>query len=161
VVAEPVTGLITAAIVTKAAGPGSSDADARQVMLATEEAFTMPASMSGRANFSPRCGRCIVKDNCTTAAGGRIVMIDEGALLRRAHRAQASTPAFTTVYRQTRPMAERAIAWMTRHMRRMPYRGVVKNNAAWQVRAAAINLKRLTTMGLTRHNGTRDLPATA
>jgi len=50
-------------------------------------------------------------------------------------------------------MIERTLAWMTRGSRRVPYRGVVKNNAWWANRAAAINLKRLLNLGLTAQNG--------
>ena len=46
-------------------------------------------------------------------------------------------------------MVECSIAWMTRGARRVPYRGVVKNNAWWVNRAAAINLRRLLNLGLT------------
>ena len=51
-------------------------------------------------------------------------------------------------------MVERTIAWMTRGARRVPYRGVSKNNAWWTTRAAAINLKRLLTLGLSIEDGT-------
>ncbi len=46
-------------------------------------------------------------------------------------------------------MVERSIAWLTRGHRRVPYRGVVKNDAWLHLRAAAINLRRLLTPGLT------------
>ena len=55
-------------------------------------------------------------------------------------------------------MVERSIAWMTRGARRVPYRGVVKNNAWWVNRAAAINLKRLLNLGLTNQNGALSKP---
>lgn len=51
-------------------------------------------------------------------------------------------------------MVERTIAWMTRGARRVPYRGVAKNNAWWTTRAAAINLKRLLSLGLDTEEGT-------
>ena len=51
-------------------------------------------------------------------------------------------------------MVERSIAWMTRDARRVPYRGVIKNNAWWATRAAGINLKRLLNLGLVLENGT-------
>jgi IS5 family transposase len=46
-------------------------------------------------------------------------------------------------------MVERSLAWMTRGSRRVPYRGVLKNDAWLHLRAAAINLRRLLTLGLT------------
>jgi hypothetical protein len=45
-------------------------------------------------------------------------------------------------------MVERSIAWMTRGVRRLRYFGVTKNDAWWQLRAAAINLRKLTRLGL-------------
>jgi hypothetical protein len=51
-------------------------------------------------------------------------------------------------YRQHRPMVERAIAWLVRGNRKVPYRRVAKND-----RAAALNLRRLIALGLT-HNST-------
>lgn len=35
----------------------------------------------------------------------------------------------------------------------MPYHGVAKNDAWWHLRAAAVNLRRLLTLGLTSTNG--------
>lgn len=70
------------------------------------------------------------------------------------HRVRAQDPAFQAVYRQHRPMVERTLPWMTRGVRRVPYRCTVKNNAWWVNRAAAINPKRLLSLGLTSQNGT-------
>ena len=50
-------------------------------------------------------------------------------------------------------MVERSIAWLTRGNRRVPYRGVAKNNAWLHLRVAAINLRRLLTLGLHLHHG--------
>ena len=73
--------------------------------------------------------------------------------VKREHRARAAEPGFQADYRQHRPMVERSIAWLTRGARRVPYRGVAKNNAWWTLRAAGINLKRLLNLGLTHRNG--------
>jgi len=43
-------------------------------------------------------------------------------------------------------MVERSLAWLTRGNRKLRYRGVVKNNAWFATRAAAINLKPLLTL---------------
>jgi hypothetical protein len=72
----------------------------------------------------------------------------------RAARRQAETPDFQTVYRQHRPMVERSIAWLVRGNRRLRYRGVSKNDHWLHHRAAAINLRRLVNLGLTRTTGT-------
>ena len=74
--------------------------------------------------------------------------------IKQTHRTRAKEPDFQDVYRQHRAMVERSIAWMTRDARRVPYRGVVKNNAWWATRAAGINLKRLLNLGLGPQNGT-------
>ena len=50
-------------------------------------------------------------------------------------------------------MVERTIAWLTRGARRVPYRGVAKNNAWLHHRAAGLNLRRLLTLGLTPQDG--------
>ena len=57
-------------------------------------------------------------------------------------------------------MVERSIAWLTRRNRRVPYRGVVKNNAWLHLRVAAINLRRLLVLGL-HHTTERWALATA
>jgi hypothetical protein len=51
-------------------------------------------------------------------------------------------------------MVERSLAWITRGHRRVPYRGVGKNDAWLHLRVAAINLRRLLTLGLTGNDGT-------
>ena len=51
-------------------------------------------------------------------------------------------------------MVERSIAWLTRGARRVPYRGVTKNDAWLHHRAAGLNLRRLLNLGLTVQDGT-------
>ncbi|MCY7287610.1 MAG: IS1182 family transposase [Cryobacterium sp.] len=215
---EPDTGLITAAILTKAAGPANSDA-ARGMELVdadtsigtddvevlgdsaygsgellaaittaghtpiikpmplrpavpggfTVDDFTVdneaqtvtcpanitrPISAKGRVSFGSSCVACPLMAQCTKAKNGRKMQIGEHDNVRREHRVRAKDPEFQAVYTQHRPMVERSIAWMTRKARRVPYRGVVKNNAWWVNRAAAVNVKRLLNLGLNRQNGT-------
>ena len=52
-----------------------------------------------------------------------------------------------------RPLVERSIAWLTRGNRRVPYRGIAKNNAWLHHRVAALNLRRLLALGLIIENG--------
>jgi len=54
-------------------------------------------------------------------------------------------------------MVERSIAWLVRGNRRVPYRGVAKNNDWLHHRVAALNLRRLLALGLTQHDGTWQL----
>ncbi len=56
-------------------------------------------------------------------------------------------------------MVERSIAWLTRGNRRVRYRGVTTNNHWLHHRVAALNLRRLLTLGLTRSNGNWALAA--
>ena len=74
------------------------------------------------------------------------------ALLAAARRA-ATDPAWQAAYRRWRPPVERAIAWLVAHgNRRVPYRGIAKNNTWLHHRAAALNLRTLINLGLT-HTG--------
>jgi len=116
--------------------------------------ITRPISAKGRVSFGAACASCPLMGQCTTAKNGRKMTIAPHDRLRREHRARAAEPEFQAVYRQHRPMVERSIAWMTRGARRVPYRGVVKNNAWWVTRAAGINLKRLLNLGMNSQNGT-------
>jgi IS5 family transposase len=62
----------------------------------------------------------------------------------------AETEAFQAEYRQHRLMVERSLAWLTRGNRRVRYRGIAKNDRWLHHRAAAINIRRLLALGLTR-----------
>ena len=81
--------------------------------------------------------------------------IDIGAheQLQRTARAIARDPDWQTEYRQHRPMVESSIAWLTRGNRKVRYRGVTKNDHWLYHRTAALNLRRLITLGL-NHTGT-------
>ncbi len=51
-------------------------------------------------------------------------------------------------------MIERTIAWLVKdNHRRLRYRGIEKNQIAWSLRCAAVNLKRLLKLGLVNDNG--------
>ncbi len=105
------------------------------------------------ARFGERCAGCALRTRCTTSLRGRTVLIGEHDPLQRAHRARASTEDFQAAYRRHRPLVERSIAWLTRGARRVPYPGVIKNDAWLHLRAAAINLRRLMALGLTCTGG--------
>jgi hypothetical protein len=48
-------------------------------------------------------------------------------------------------------MVERSIAWLVADgCRRVPYRGIERNDQRWSLRVAAVNLRRLLAVGLTR-----------
>lgn len=116
--------------------------------------LTRNPSARGTVTFGAACRGCPLRQQCTTSASGRTVLLGEHHQLQRQHRHRAGDPAFQGVYRQHRPMVERSIAWLTRGNRRVPYRGVAKNNTWLHHRVAALNLRRLLAMGLTLQNGT-------
>jgi hypothetical protein len=218
--AEPDTGLITAATLTKAAGAGSGDAEVGGQLIAADDTLDGPAEVLGdsaygsgqmladlvaaghdpvikpkpvpapsglenpltadefivdhdgrtvtcpngvtasfanktrTAKFRQACTPCPFRSRCTTAAVGRTVHVGEHDRRVREHRARwARDEAMRADYRQHRPMIERSIAWMTRGARTLRYRGVAKNDASWKLRAAAVNLKRLTALGLGIEDG--------
>ena len=66
-------------------------------------------------------------------------------------RAAWRDPVLQNHYRQHRPMVERGIAWLvTRGHRKVRYRGVERNQQWLATRLAALNLRRLINLGLTR-----------
>jgi hypothetical protein len=118
---------------------------------------TRPISRTRIVTFGAACRHCPLRQRCTTAADGRNLNLHPHEALQRIHRARAADPDFQADYRQHRPMIERSIAWVTRGHRRVPYRGVLKNDAWLHLRVAAINLRRLLTLGLTGSDGHRAL----
>jgi Transposase DDE domain len=63
------------------------------------------------------------------------------------------TRSFQQRYRRWRPMVERSIAWLvTDGCRRVPYRGIERNDLWCSVRVAAVNLRRLLALGLARRD---------
>ncbi|MBA3783115.1 MAG: IS1182 family transposase [Nocardioides sp.] len=107
--------------------------------------------------FGIACRGCPLREQCTTSATGRTVKVHPQEALMRAHRQRAKDPDFQHTYRTHRPMVERSIAWLVRGARRVPYRGVTKNNAWLHHRVAALNLRRLMALGLSHTNGTWQL----
>jgi hypothetical protein len=114
---------------------------------------TRPITRARWVIFGAACRGCLLQQRCTTAADGRSLKLHPHQAVLRAHRARAGEPDFQADYRRHRPMVERSIAWITRGHRRVPYRGVLKNDAWLHLRVAAINLRRLLTLGLTGSDG--------
>jgi hypothetical protein len=103
------------------------------------------------AQFKTRCRGCPLRERCTTATAGRVLTVHPCHALLAAARRAAADPGWQDEYRRWRPPVERAIAWLVAHgNRRVPYRGVTKNNTWLHHRAAALNLRRLVNLGLTR-----------
>jgi hypothetical protein len=95
---------------------------------------------------------CPLREQCTTSATGKSLKIRPHDALQRAARQHSREPNWLNEYRQHRPMVERTIAWLTRNNRKVRYRGVTRNDHWLHHRAAAVNLRRLITLGLT-HTG--------
>ncbi len=116
---------------------------------------TRPITNSRAVAFGVACRGCPLRAQCTTATKGRTLKLHEHEALQRQHRQRAKDPAWQADYREHRPMVERSIAWLVAGgNRKVRYRGVSKNHAWLQNRAAALNLRRLLNLGLTRTAGT-------
>lgn len=103
------------------------------------------------AQFKALCQGCPLRQRCTTSKTGRVLRVHPQYALLAAARRAAADPAWQAEYRRWRPPVERAIAWLVSGgNRRVPYRGITKNNTWLHHRAAALNLRRLVNLGLTR-----------
>jgi hypothetical protein len=115
----------------------------------------VPITSSGRASFARWCQRCPLRQRCTTAKGGRTIQVHPHEDELRAARRRAMTRSFQESYRRWRPMVERSIAWLVADgCRRVPYRGIDRNDLWWSLRVAAVNLRRLLVLGLARRDET-------
>lgn len=110
---------------------------------------TVTITKTRRAVFGARCSNCPLQARCTTAAHGRKMTLHQHDSLLAEARLQAQGADFQSVYRHHRPMVERSIAWLVRGNRKLRYRGTAANDRWLHHRAAALNLRRLITMGLT------------
>jgi IS5 family transposase len=134
------------------------DLEAGTVACPAGQAKKIPGS--GQVKFSG-CGSCPLRARCTKSAA-RSFKVTPEHLAQRAHRARvkARGKKFDDVYRSKRPMVERTMAWVTRRARRVPYVGVAKNNSWFKLRCAAVNLKQMVSMGLTRTGQGWSMPET-
>ena len=117
------------------------------------EDITVTITPSGSARFGAACRDCPVRQRCTTAKAGRVIVLHPHHRLLAAARVLAGTDTFAATYRQHRPMIERTIAWLVKdNHRRLRYRGAERNRLGWSHRCAAVNLKRLLALDLTHHD---------
>ena len=112
--------------------------------------ITRTITAKRRVTFGAACTGCPLRDRCTASPRGRKLELHEHDALQREHRQRAADPAFQDTYRTHRPMVERSIAWLTRGNRRVPHRGITRNNAWLHLRIAGLNLRRLLNLGLRR-----------
>jgi len=136
-------------------GDFAIDADAGAVTCPQGHTVELrPAGDRRVARFAGRCGACPRRARCTTSPAGRTISVDAYENRRAANKERWADPAVRASYRQRRPMAERSIAWLTRgKSRRVPYRGTAANHQWLTVRAAAVNLVRLTNLGIAHQHG--------
>jgi transposase len=143
---------------TRSAVPGGFTVDDFTVDHANRTA-TCPAgltrniSRTGAATFKAACRGCALRQRCTTSVAGKTLKVAPHDELQRDARVAARNIDWLNEYRQHRPMVERSIAWLTRGNRKLRYRGVAKNDHWLHHRVAALNLRRLTALGL-NHTGT-------
>jgi IS5 family transposase len=137
----------------------TTDHDARTVTCPA--GHTARLSKGGVAKFAPHCSSCPMKARCTKATARSFSVSAHDAELVAA-RAAWGDEELRATYRQHRPMAERAISWLVaKGNRRLRYRGVERNEAWAHRRVAALNLRRLVALGLTRQDGSWALATTA
>lgn len=111
-------------------------------------------SKGGIAKFSPHCASCPLRGRCTKARARSFSVSDHDGELVAARQAWRDDE-LRGEYRKHRPMAERSISWLVaKGNRRLRYRGVARNEAWAYRRVAALNLRRLVVLGLTRNGGT-------
>jgi hypothetical protein len=101
-----------------------------------------------------------VKARCTKAAARSFAVSEHDAELVAARQAWRDDE-LRAIYRAHRPMVERGVSWIVaKGNRRLRYRGVERNEAWLWRRAAALNLRKLVVLGLTKSDGTWVLAGT-
>ena len=116
------------------------------------------ARLAGKADFARACATCPLRAQCTDAKTGRSITISRWEARLAAARIRQTDPAWKADYRATRPKVERKIAHLMRRRhggRRARMRGQARIAADFNLLAAAVNLARLATLGLTHtpHRG--------
>jgi Transposase DDE domain/Transposase domain (DUF772) len=105
----------------------------------------------GRARFGAACSVCPLRQACTSSVGGRVVAIHPQEAELAAARARQRAPVWLADYRATRPKVERKLAHLLRRRhggRRARVRGLVRVTQDFKLLAAAVNLARFATLGL-------------
>jgi hypothetical protein len=108
------------------------------------------------ARFGSACQACPLFACCSTSPHGRVINLGPYEEQLARGRDRQTDPAWQADYKATRPIIERKIGHMMRRRhggRRVRARGRVKVNADFNLLAAAVNLARLATLGVTSSNG--------
>ncbi len=114
--------------------------------------ITGHARNAGQAHFGTACTDCPLRPRCTTSKTGRNITISHWETHLVTARTRQTDPAWKADYRATRPKIERKIAHLMRRRhggRRARMRGLQRIAADFTLLAAATNLARLATLGLT------------
>ena len=135
VIVEPDTGLATGVDMTKAAGGEGADHGVGARLVTGDPTLEVSREAGPVSILGDSPG------------------VECHDLLLRRQRWFATVDWFQETYRRYRPMVERSLAWITRGVRRLRYRGVARNNAWLHTRIAGVNLRRLITLGLNRTDG--------
>jgi transposase len=107
---------------------------------------------SGRAAFGQNCTNCSCRERCTTAKAGRTVNVHAEFERLDGHRRAQRAPAWQEAYKATRPKVERKLGHMMQRRhggRRARVRGRLRVGHDFSLLAAAVNLARLATLGIT------------
>lgn len=110
----------------------------------------------GTARFADACTNCALRAECTTAGAGRSISVGRYEQRLADQRASQQDPAWAEEYRSTRPKVERKLGHMMfrKHGgRRARVRGRSKVDADFSLLAAAQNLARLASLGLSSTRG--------
>ena len=111
---------------------------------------------AGAARFGAACRACPLAARCTTARDGRTITIGPHEARLAAARLRQQDPAWKADYRATRPKVERKIGHLMRRRhggRRARVRGLARVAADFALLAAAVNLARLSVLGVVCRNG--------
>jgi IS5 family transposase len=125
--------------------------DEEGVTVTCPQGHTVAITPGRAAVFGVRCAACPQRARCTRSREGRTLHLNAHDALLVENRRAWRDGDFADDYRRWRPMAERSIAWLvTRGHRKVRYRGVARNQIGLLHRVAAMNLRRLVTLGLVR-----------
>lgn len=110
-----------------------------------------------RTRFGTACSGCPLARRCTASARGRTIEAGRHEALLARGSAAARDPAWRADYRATRPLVERKIAHLMRRRHgggKARVRGRRKVGADFALLAAAVNLARLSVLGLVNSGAT-------
>lgn len=121
-------------------------------VIITIRPITGHARHAGQADFGTVCTNCPLRPQCTISKTGRHITISRWETHLATARTRQADPDWKSDYRATRPKVERKIAHLMRRRhggRRTRMRGLQRAAADFTLLAAATNLARLATLGLT------------